>query len=434
MKVLLVAPFFPPTNVVGAVRLGKFAKYLIGRGYDVRVVAAEYPDVPQTLPLEVPEDRVVRLARGGRFSLRRRLRSLESGVRQGDSPVPRWLYAIYRIYRSVVYLPDRDITWAIRAVRRTEASLGGWRPNVVYASALPASALIVGKSLANRFGVPWVAELRDLWVDSHYYDLPAWRRVIDDRLERRLLGDAAAMVTVSEPLAEVLRQKYGKPTTVVLNGFDPADFPQRTEEPTREASAPITITYTGLVYPGQRDPSRLFEALALMGEERRRFRVRFYGRMLPGLRDMAARFGVEDIVELNGPVPYRQALELQAASDLLLLLLWDNPLEHGVLTGKLFEYLGARRPILCVGAPTGLAACLIRERDAGLATNDPHEIRLYLQAVSADADRGIRRPPLPADIGAGLTRDDQFRLLEERVLLPLRRDAQSPLLEELRTP
>lgn len=419
MKILLVAPFFPPTNVVGAVRAGKLTKYLVDKGHDVRVVAAENVQIPGTLPMEVPEERVTRFHHLRLFNLRRPMRSLENSIRQGDAKMPAWLSRLYRIYRSLFYLPDRDITWALNALWRSKAALGNWRPDIVYASALPASGLIVGKALARRFGVPWVAELRDLWVDSHYYDLPRWRRMIDERIERNLLTDAAAFVTVSDPLAADLSRKYDKPVTVILNGFDPSDYPVTDDDAPRDPLAPITITYTGLVYPGQRDPSRLFEALALMGQDMRRFRVRFYGRMLPGLRDLAVRYGVSEVVELNTPVPYRDALRLQGESDLLLLLLWDNPLEHGVYTGKLFEYLGARRPILSIGAPNGVAARLIAERGAGLSSNDPRVIKDYLTALAAEADAGLPKRRLPSDVGAGLTRDEQFQRLLDEVLTPL---------------
>jgi hypothetical protein len=93
--------------------------------------------------------------------------------------------------------------------------------------------------------VPWVGELRDLWTDNHYYTFPTWRRVLETWIERRTLRTAAGLVTVSEPLAQMLRLRYDMPVCVVLNGFDPADYPpvQRLQ-PDRF----LRIVYTGNVY------------------------------------------------------------------------------------------------------------------------------------------------------------------------------------------
>src|ERR1041384_454060 len=58
LKGLLASTWFPPSNVIGAIRVGHFAKSLYETGYDVRVLAADKPG-DRSLPLGIPADRVI---------------------------------------------------------------------------------------------------------------------------------------------------------------------------------------------------------------------------------------------------------------------------------------------------------------------------------------------------------------------------------------
>src|SRR5204863_330570 len=57
MKVLIVSFAFPPSNVIGAVRVGKLARYLDRRGHDVRVLTTDLVE-DRSLPLEIARERV----------------------------------------------------------------------------------------------------------------------------------------------------------------------------------------------------------------------------------------------------------------------------------------------------------------------------------------------------------------------------------------
>jgi hypothetical protein len=56
LKILLLAWYFPPSNTIAAVRLGKLAKYLTRSGHEVRVLTARDQPYAATLPVEIPED------------------------------------------------------------------------------------------------------------------------------------------------------------------------------------------------------------------------------------------------------------------------------------------------------------------------------------------------------------------------------------------
>lgn len=410
MRILIISAYFPPYNAIGALRLGKLAKFLMGRGHDVRVVCADERTLPKDQLLEIPSGHVrvvtdwldvnalpAQLLRPNLRAYQKGTRDLGATVKVGE-----------RLYRAMMNVPDNHIGWYGPAKAAAEDILRTWRADIIYASAVPFTGLMVAATLSRRHGIPWVAELRDLWTDNHYYGFPRWRRSLDSMIERRTLRSASFLVTVSEPLAETLHRKYAKPTLVVMNGFDPEDLPAPPSAPSDDR---LHIIYTGMIYPGRRDPSALFAALRALGDEARRVRVSFYGRLLPGTQALIDQYDLGDVVEICGPVSYTEALRLQAAADVLLLLLWDNPEERGVFTGKLFEYLAARRPILSLGLEDGVAAELIRERNAGFVSNDPAQITSQLRNwIAMKRDHGVV-PSLPADASRGLSREQQFAVL-----------------------
>ena len=410
MRILIISAYFPPYNAIGALRVGKLAKFLVARGHEVRVVSAAEDALPQTAELEIPAEHVSAVPwLDVNLLPQRLLKRKVQAYRQGTEALGSTVNRLGELYRTLLNIPDNHIGWYAPALRAGEAIIRDWRPDLIYASATPQTGLLVAQRLSARHGIPWVAELRDLWVDNHYYQFPRRRRAIDSFLERRVLSTAALLVTVSEPLAEILRAKYNRPTVVVMNGFDPADFPT---DPRPAPPDQLTILYTGMIYPSRRDPTPLFQALGRMGPLADKVRVRFYGRLLPGMQALIDRYGVQRHVEMHGPVSYRDSLRLQAEADVLLLLLWDTPEERGVFTGKLFEYLGARRPILTLGLEDGVAADLIRQCQAGVVASDPDIIARQLTQWLEIKARDGAVPMVSAEAARGMTRDDQFALLE----------------------
>ncbi len=417
MKLLIISFAFPPFNSIGAVRVGKTAKYLTELGHDVRVVTAKDQPFPPTLPVEVDSNDVVYT---NWLNLRGPVKVVlqEAGAASGsDSPNGHVINILKRtlgsVYRTLLYFPDPYIGWFPRAVSASSNLIKSWRPDIILASSPPPTSLLVAARLSRLHGIPWVADLRDLWVDHQYYQQPGWRRFVETKLERRVLASAADFITVSEPLADTLRVKYAKPTTVVLNGFDATDYPSESHVPFNNGC--LRILYTGVVYEGKQDPSPVFEALRILGPLAEKFRVVFHGVYLNSVREMIERYNLQGIVEVKNLVPYRESLKLQMEADILLLLLWTDQAQRGVYTGKLFEYIGARRPILAVGPAGNVAAEMILKKQAGVVTADPVEIAGHLRNWLEEKQKRGFVPGLPDDVVAGVSRKEQVRVLEKRL-------------------
>ena len=426
MKVLVVSWYFPPCNTMGALRIGKLAKYLRAEGHDIRVVCANDQPYPKTLAVEVPPDIVFDTPGRDVNALPKLVQRLRVALRGGGSAAPAdgapgpadggaagreagpgLLRRVLLFYQQVTNIPDGMIGWLCPALAAGRRAMRDWRPDVVLASAPPFTTLLAGRFLAKRAKAPLVVEYRDRWVEDPYGHTPAFRRWVDRRLEDWCVRPAKAVVTVSRPWAADYEVRWGKPVSVAYNGFDPdevVDAPGNTRFPADR----LNILYTGILYPERRDPAPLFAALAAMGEARNDVAVHFYGANVDTLGPQIAEHGLEDVVFLHDAVPFRESLELQRAADVLLLLQWNNPLESGNVPGKLFEYIAARRPVLGIGYEGGVPAGILKERDAGRVLNDPARIADFLRPLIARKKADGALADLPAANLDGLSRPEQY--------------------------
>ncbi|MGI9435247.1 MAG: hypothetical protein ACR2Q4_10545, partial [Geminicoccaceae bacterium] len=254
--------------------------------------------------------------------------------------------------------------------------------------------------------VPWIAEFRDRWVDDPYAVRPWWRARFDGALEELLIRRAAGIVTVSEVWSRFYADKYGLPTECVMNGFDPKDFAADLQ-PT--PSLPLRLLHAGTIYPGRRDPTALFQAIKHRGFSPDQLRLQFYGRNLETIAELADLHDVSGFVDLGEAVPYRQAIELQQRADVLLLLQWNDPADEGNVPAKIFEYIATNRQILGLGPVNGVPARLVRERHAGIFSNDPDEIAEQLRLWIGEKQRTGQVVPPDRSAARGLDRDAQYR-------------------------
>jgi hypothetical protein len=317
-------------------------------------------------------------------------------------------------YRTLVHWPDAQIGWVSRAVAAGRRLLAAHRFDLVYATAPPFSALKVAARLARSAGLPWVAELRDLWTQNHAYPFPAWRRAIEARSEARLLAAASALVTVSPPLAAKLAA-HGKPVWEIRNGCDPEDFSGLQPPPTFVASGDtLRIVFTGNVYPGHYDVDGFCAGLRLFLREGGRAEVHVAGRNTAALREAARACAVSEAFRFDATVPRASALAMQRYGDVLLFFLWDAEAGDGVFSLKLFEYAGAGRPVLAVGPASSDVAGLLQRSGLGVTCETArcvadrlHEFRARKQAL------GVLEAATRPDYD--FSRRSQFRELERRL-------------------
>lgn len=355
-RVLMVAFHFPPlAGSSGIQRTLRFVQQLPQHGWQPLVVTAHpraYERTSTDMLGEIPEGTVVRRAQALDTARHLSLRG-------------RYLAALAR--------PDRWMTWKWDAIRQGLDLVRTYRPDVLWTTYPLATSHAIGLVLHQRTGLPWVADFRDPMAQEGYPSDPqVWAAF--KRIESETAARASACCFTTPSAARTYRERYAARADRMLvleNGYDESTFARA--EASLQDRTPLnpgclTLLHSGIVYPSERDPTQLIEALGrlrLRGIDGSRLRIRFRAAMADDLlRTLAAKHGVEDIVELLPPIPYADALAEMLRADALLVMQASNCNEQ--VPAKVYEYLRAGRPIVTLTDPAGDTWGVLR--GAGLST------------------------------------------------------------------
>src|SRR4051794_31507218 len=379
VKVLLVTLYFPPAGGGGVQRPLKFATHLPGLGVELHVLAPEDPKwVHRDDDLPTPSLAWVHRVKFVGPRGRKPAEELH-----GTAGLERYQRQLTLFGRRLLF-PDENVTFNLTAIPAALRICRDEGIDVVITTSPPGSVHLVGAACKRQAKVRWVADLRDSLVAHPHRD--AQRLVVRAKeqghqmVAKLIASQADAIVAVSDAIADEMRALGPSgPVQTIANGSDFDDFAGleysgRSYEPDRP---PFRITHAGSFF-GKRDPKPFLTALARVDG----VVARFVGDFRAADREWAE--GISDRIELIPYAPHREALALQRGSDVLLLLIPDaRGRGRGVLSGKVFEYLAAGRPILAVVPPDGAAAELIRATGAGVvvAPDDIDGIERELRAL-----------------------------------------------------
>lgn len=291
------------------------------------------------------------------------------------------LRPLYRLYQEVCHYPDKEKRWKTPAIRSAEELLANEKVDAIISSSSPVTCHIIARKLKDKHRIPWIADLRDLWTRNHAYPYTLFRKIIERKLELETLRHSDALVVGSLPAAEQLKKLHRREDIyVITNGFDP----DRLSEENIDLTPKFTITYTGQIYTGKQDPSKLLVVLRdLIHEgsiEPDKVEVRFYGPDCELLTKEIEKYRLAAIVKQYGVVPRQVAFRKQKESQLLLLFNWEDPREKSVYTLKIFEYLASKRPILSTGGfGNDVIETLLMETGAGIYCKTIEDIKNTLK-------------------------------------------------------
>jgi glycosyltransferase involved in cell wall biosynthesis len=360
VKALIVSFYFPPAGGGGVQRPLKLATHLPELGIETHVLA---PDDPRWIhrddELHPPTLAWVHRARYVGTAGRKPAEELH-----GTQGLQRFSKQAQLFGRRFL-VPDENVSWNLTAIPAAIRIVRSEGIDVVVTTSPPSSVHLIGAAVKKATGVKWVADLRDSLV-AHPHRR-AERLVVrakeqgEHAVARLVARSADAITCVSEAIADEIRERGpAGPVATIANGSDFDDFAGLVRHP----SDRFRLTHTGSFF-GKRDPRPFLTALKQAGLDD--VVARFLGDFRAADREWAETLELGDRLEL---VPYasrRRSLELQRDSEALLLLIPDaGGRGRGVLSGKVFEYHAAERPILAVVPPDGAAADLIRASGAGV--------------------------------------------------------------------
>lgn len=374
-KVLLITYYYHQREQVGSIRINGLVNYLPLFGWEpvvltvksteplpsqCRIISTDYREADPIFPklLGVNPNKPL---------------SAQKSILSNKDKNAMINYLLF-LYQDVIYYPDPQKGWKDFALKEAIELVENEKIDAIISSAMPYTAHIIASHLKKMFDIPWVADFRDLWTQNHIFRRSAIRKLIETKLEKNTLSQADVLTTVSEPLAKKLSTLHRHvPAYAVTNGFDPRQYMKGCPE-----TACFNIIYTGTIYNKKQDPEPLFIALNHLIDNNlidpSIFRVDFYGYQKAWLTEEICRYNLNNVVFLHEAIPRDVSIALQRDAQVLLLLAWNDPAEKGIYTGKIFDYLAAQRPILCIGGTESVVEDLLLQTRAGKNLENPSDI------------------------------------------------------------
>jgi len=378
-KVLIITYYWPPAGGAGVQRALKFTKYLPQFGWEPIVLTVENPDSPIEDPSlfnDIPKDcKVYKTKSLEPFELYKKFTGKKS-----ESKIPNDVLLsknnlslkdkLAQWIRLNLFIPDAKIGWKRYAVKKGLEIIKDESIDLIFTTSPPQTVALIGRKLSKLSGVKWIADFRDPWMEIVYYqnlNRTKLTRTIDSSLENKIMNDANVVITISKDMASLFNGKAKDQNVVVIpNGFDETDF----ESIDQTKNDNFTISYTGSISK-DRVPYPFFNALKKMihADGIKNIQVKCAGRFCSEFHELIERENLSAYFSIMDFLPHKESTNILQKSDALLLVIDNVPNNKGFLTGKLFEYMGCRKPIFAVGPIDGDANTIMNEVDCGTMIN-----------------------------------------------------------------
>ena len=385
-KVLVITYYFPPSGGPGVQRVLKFVKYLPQFGWEPVVLTVENGDFPardESLLDEIPRD--IKVYRTRIFEPYRLYRKITrkpadaptdvENIPKGDRKQP-LAERLAGFIRSTFFIPDARVGWLPYAFPKALGIVRREQINAVYSSSPPYTAAVIAGLVHRRMRIPWIAGFRDPWIgfisSPERWWLPGR---IDRALEHMVYKNANRIEAAWRGIILDFQQKYPSIDSLrcvhLPNGYDSEDYPAI--KPLRNDR--FTVVYTGSMY-GRRNPQTFLHAVEELVADGKvdlsSIRLRFIGRFGAEVRAMLTETPLRDVIEIVAYQPHSESIRQIVHADALLLVVDESKESAEIVPGKVFEYLGARRPIIAL-TQEGAVAGIIRETNSGFVAAN-HDI------------------------------------------------------------
>ncbi|HEY9188728.1 MAG TPA: glycosyltransferase family 4 protein [Ignavibacteria bacterium] len=376
-KVLVIAYYFPPLGLSGVQRTFKFVKYLSRFNWLPTILTISpggYFAKDYGMLKEI-EDQDISIVRVGSKLEPTQIFKKKDAIEMPHEFVRKFSSRLSQFF----LLPDNKIGWKKKAIEAGSKLLENDKFDAIFSTAPPYTDFLIGEELKKKFNLPYVIDYRDSWMDNPYnfYPTPLHKSIVS-RMERRVLHSSDHIITINRKIKELLliRYKFLKYTdiTIIPQGFDPEDF-NIPENETLPKVKKFRITYSG-TFIDKRTPKYFLRAVAKLLKEnpeiRHNFEACFVGNFRKENEKIVDKLNLRDVVNIVGYVEHKECIKYLVTSDVLWMMIGEGKGEDMMSTGKLFEYIGAKKPILgCV--PEGVAKNTILESKSGFVV-DPYDV------------------------------------------------------------
>jgi glycosyltransferase involved in cell wall biosynthesis len=385
-KVLIISYYFPPSGGPGVQRVLKFVKYLPDYGWQPVVLTVKDGDFPardESLLSEIPEGvKVYRTEIFEPYRYYRKFLGLKPDKAIDVENIPKdtskagLKQKIVSFIRSNFFIPDARIGWKRYAVREGLKIIRDEKIKLIYTSSPPYTCALIGMKLKKITGVKWIAGFRDPWTG--FLNTPKRygpAKIIDRNLERAVMEKSDLIDAVCEGIKEDILSKYPQIHTdkikIIPNGYDTDDFPESIPKIKNER---FTITYTGSMY-GVRNPDSFIKAMEELIKDNKitlnDIQINFVGRLSREITAKLKNSLLSERINIISYVNHRESVNYLLNSDALLLVIDNTKDISRIITGKVYEYLAAMKPVIAIGQKNSDIEKLLNETRAGrLASHD----------------------------------------------------------------
>lgn len=388
-KVLLFSYYWPPASSPGVQRWLKFVKYLEDYGWASAVITPKngsYPNTDATLLNDIPDDtellttktlepfRLFNLLTG------QAKRGKASSVGMGDlkgaqSPIKK----ISAYIRANWFIPDARKGWNRYAIRTGIEYIQKQNVDAIITTGPPHSSHLIGLNLSRKFNLPWVADFRDPWTNiyyNHFLPRSSSTQKKDLALETKVLSNASLVTVVSNGLLQEFSDR-ARSTLLLPNGYDLEDFYGKH---TFEKSDKFTLSYIGNLKENQNIEAlwtALSELINANPQFAQNFRLSLTGNIHPTVLQSITQAGLNPNLIQYPFVQHHQAIEQMISASALLFPIPQSAQNKKIITGKIFEYLASRTPLVSIGPPDGDAAKILHncERSPMIDPDNMDEIK-----------------------------------------------------------
>ncbi|MER3317450.1 MAG: glycosyltransferase family 4 protein [Allomuricauda sp.] len=370
-KILVIAYYWPPAGGPGVQRWLKFVKYMPDFGFEPIVYVPKnpsYPIVDEKLVSEIPDSvkilrKPIREPYGWASLLsKKKTKTISAGIIKEKNPS--FMEKILLWIRGNFFIPDARKLWVKPSISHLAKVIADEGIQTIITTGPPHSLHLIGLGLKKKYNIQWIADFRDPWTSIGYHKklrLTESSRLKHKALEKGVLLRADKIVVTSNTTKAEFEAITPKPIKVITNGFDDELKP-------RELDSKFTISHIGSLLTG-RNPLGFWQALQELIAENEAFKnaikIQLAGVVGEEVLQSIKAFGLSDYVAQLGYLSHDKVLETQQKSQLLLLLEIDSEETKGIIPGKLFEYLNAKRPILAIGPKGWEAGAMVEQHKAG---------------------------------------------------------------------
>jgi glycosyltransferase involved in cell wall biosynthesis len=424
-KVLVITYYWPPAGGIAVQRWVKFCKYLGENGWQPIVYTVSnghYPLTDNSMLKDIPHDLTVikqpiwePYELFQLFSKEKKAKVNPGEMKGGESASLLKRISIW--VRSNFFIPDARKFWIRPSVKFLHNYLKENPVDALVSTGPPHSAHLIALGLRKKNNLPWLADFRDPWTTMDYYQelsLTNWADRRHHRLEREVLTTADAITVVGRGMKEEFETKRGREVAVITNGFDETDFSKESVDIDKDFS----FVHIGS-FQARINPTGLWQALAELKNENHplinKLKIKLTGSVAAPVIQSIKDNGLEEFLSLSTFQPHDEAIKQMKSAAVLLLCVYEQ--NKFIVTGKIFEYLAAKRPILYTGSKDGDAAQIILETETGpvFTKDEVQPIKKHIQFLYEQFERG--------DLNLKTNRSEKYshRMLVKKVATELDR-------------